>query len=133
MIIPITALFAGILGVLYFRVSLKAIFARSDAKVWSGTGTEDSKLARRIRAHANFAEYIPFLLIMMALLEFHGFAAGFMYTFGIAIILGRLLHEKGMTKNISKYRVIGMQLTIWPLLLGSGVLLYTWVAHTFIF
>jgi hypothetical protein len=45
-----------------------------------------------MRGHANFAEYVPLILLMMALLEFQHVAAWELHAMGAALLLGRLLH-----------------------------------------
>ena len=59
---PITALFAGILAPLYILLALRVSAARRSGKVALGDGG-DKNLSRRIRVHANFAEYAPFALV----------------------------------------------------------------------
>lgn len=123
--LPVTILFAGILGLLFFSLSLRTIYGRVKNKVNLGTGDSDDML-RRVRTHANFAEYIPFLLIIMGLLEYHSVSSTFLYVYGTVVVLGRCLHVYGLysPQTPGWARVYGMQCTLWPLVLGSGYLLY---------
>jgi uncharacterized membrane protein YecN with MAPEG domain len=63
---PITALFAGLLAPLYIVLALRVIGSRRSARVALGDGG-DPALTRRMRVHANFAEYAPFTLLLMGL------------------------------------------------------------------
>ncbi len=123
--LPITALFTGILGIIFFGLSLRTILGRGKNKVNLGTGDSDDML-RRVRTHANFAEYIPLILIIMGLLEYHGVSNVLLYAYGVVIVLGRGLHFYGLysPQTPGWARIYGMQCTLWPLVLGSGYLLY---------
>ena len=83
-------------------------------------------LIRRIRIHANFAEYIPLLLFILFLLETNKVNALLLGVYALMIIVGRLFHFYGMfSKETPGWaRVLGMQFTLWPLVLGSSYLIY---------
>jgi uncharacterized protein len=121
----ITILFTGILGIMFFGLSLRTILGRGKNKVNLGTGNSDDML-RRVRTHANFAEYIPFLLIIMGLLEYQGTPDTILYLFGTVVVIGRMLHFYGLysPQTPGWARIYGMQCTLWPLVLGCAVLLY---------
>jgi len=59
---PITALYAGLLAPLFILLSIRVIDVRRTARISIGHG-DDPELLRRMRVHANFAEYAPFALI----------------------------------------------------------------------
>ena len=122
--IPITLLSTGILGILFFIHSLRTIKGRSITKTSLGDGG-DELMTRRIRIHGNFAEYIPLLLIILLLLEVSKVGIVLLVTFAASIILGRLLHFYGLYSKETPFwaRIAGMQLTLWPLLLGSVYLI----------
>ena len=65
---PITAFYAALLAVLFLFLSVRVIGWRRERRVEFGHG-EDFELLRRMRVHANFAEYVPFALLLMALAE----------------------------------------------------------------
>lgn len=121
----ITILFTAILGIMFFGLSLRTILGRGKNKVNLGTGNSDDML-RRVRTHANFAEYIPLLLIIMGLLEYQGVSDTLLYAFGTIVVIGRILHFYGLYSATTPMwaRVYGMQCTLWPLVLGCTVLLY---------
>jgi uncharacterized protein len=123
--LPITSLCTGILGLLFLFHSVRTILARKETRTNLGAGESDLML-RRIRIHGNFAEYIPFLLFMMALLEFSVIDNWVLYAFGSSLVLGRLLHMYGLHSPTTpgSARIIGMVLTFLPLMLGSVALIF---------
>ena len=68
----ITALYASLLAPLFILLSARVIGARRSAKVPVGDGG-NTVLLRRMRVHANFAEYVPFALLLMALAVWFGY------------------------------------------------------------
>ncbi len=73
----------------------------------------DKPLLRRIRAHGNFTETVPMALLLMALLELSGLHAIWLISFGIALLLGRVLHASSLlTNNATWSRSGGMSLTL---------------------
>ena len=65
---PITAFYAALLAALFLYLSVRVIGWRRDRRVEFGHG-EDFELLRRMRVHANFAEYVPFAIVLMGLAE----------------------------------------------------------------
>ena len=117
---PITMITAGLLALLYFRLSTQVIGTRRSAQVSLGTGG-DELLERRIRAHGNFAEYTPFILLLIGLLELNGAPIWGVAIVAVMLMAGRLLHAfalSSLTRRM-KCRVWGMGLTFGALLLGG--------------
>jgi uncharacterized protein len=50
----------------------------------------------RIRAHANFAEYAPLFILLLALAESQGLPLYGVHGFGVLFIVGRLIHAWGL-------------------------------------
>ena len=123
--IPITLISAGILGIMFFGHSLSIIRGRVATKTNLGDGGHDF-MVRRIRIHGNFSEYIPLLLFILLQLEMTGTPRSVLIVFAAAIISGRLLHFYGLSSKETPgwARIWGMQLTLWPLVLGSMYLIY---------
>lgn len=126
----ITGVFAGILGLMYFRFSLATINARKKNQVSLGTGSNDV-MEKFYSAHNNANNYIPLFLILLFLYEKS--AHSFFYitiVIGVLFCIGRLLHFKAITaeKMNFKNRVRGMKLTLLPILILSilniGVFIY---------
>jgi len=119
-----TALIAGLLGLFFIRLAMKVIAARRAAKVSIGD-SDDPALLRASRVHANFAEYVPLTLILMALAEILGTPWFVIVLLGAMLIAGRLLHAHGLGQEPDNFRarVRGMQLTIFALAGASAVAL----------
>lgn len=132
MILPITALGVGLLAFWYLWQAMTVTLARGKYKISVGTG-EHETMQRVVRAHGNTAEYAPLALLILAALEFHGLEPVLLYIFLTAILLGRFFHRRGMLYSNGKARVLGMQLTIFPIIFGAGTLVYTWFVQTFLF
>ena len=64
--IPITAFYGGLLGITFMYLSILVIQGRRSGKISLGDGGDNHFLGV-IRAHANFAEYVPLILVPMAL------------------------------------------------------------------
>jgi uncharacterized membrane protein YecN with MAPEG domain len=62
-----------------------------------------------IRAHGNFAEYVPLTLLLMALCELAGVGALWLHLGGGLLLAGRILHAIGIQipKAPNKPRLFG--------------------------
>ena len=96
MIFPATtAFYAGLLALVYLGLSGWVIGARVSENVLFGDGGDDTVL-KRVRSHANFAEYVPLALIVIGLLEASGGSHGLDRALLVALLVGRILHPIGM-------------------------------------
>jgi uncharacterized membrane protein YecN with MAPEG domain len=118
--LPITLATAGALGLLYLTLTVRVIRGRWKHRVSLGDGG-NAAMQRLIRAHANFGEYVPLLLILMALLEASGASRSVLAGAGIALVIGRIAHAIGIEtpKAPNPYRFVGGLVTFGLLLLGS--------------
>lgn len=128
-ILPITALFAGLLVLWHVFLTMQTSFARAKHKVSLGNGERGSELNRVVRVHGNAAEQIALFIVVSALLEYHGLRPEVLYVLGAVFVLGRLLHRKALLTARVSMRIWAMQLTLWPLAIGAGILLYTWLVQ----
>jgi uncharacterized membrane protein YecN with MAPEG domain len=114
----VTTLIACILAALFIRLSLSVIRLRRHHKVGLGSGGVDN-LERAIRAQANFTEYVPIALILLACLEFNGAPLWLIAILGIALVVGRVIHAIGINQPPPHFsnRVIGMRFTITTLIM----------------
>ena len=78
----------------------------------------------RMRAHANFVEYAPFILILLALLELARGTSVYAWSYGFAFVIARICHGLGMD-TWKPGRVIGVGLTFVILLLLAGEAIWT--------
>lgn len=114
----ITLLFASLHALMFLGLSLRVVLQRRSNRVGIGDGGH-SALARSIRVHGNFTEYVPLALILMALLELGALPSTWLWVSGSMLLLGRILHAAGLgrTAGVSPGRFLGMVLTWASLLL----------------
>ncbi|CAJ1820610.1 MAPEG family protein [Aeromonas veronii] len=93
--IHITLIYAGLLGLLFLGLSFWVVRRRAQFGVMIGQGDAPELLAA-IRAHGNFAEYVPLTLLLMALCELSGAGALWLHAGGAMLLVGRLLHAIGI-------------------------------------
>lgn len=113
----VTSIIASALTAIFVKLSFAVIGLRRKNQVGLGSGGIDD-LERAIRAQGNFAEYVPFGIILIACLELNGAPWWLVAIPGITLIIGRLIHAKGMNvppPDFSK-RVLGMKFTFYTLI-----------------
>ena len=122
--LSITAFYAALLAVLFLFLSVRVIGWRRERRVEFGHG-DDIELLRRMRVHANFAEYVPFTLLLMALAESMAPPHLLLHLAGLMLVVGRLLHAYGVSQSptVMRYRVWGMWLTFAALGLAAIICL----------
>jgi hypothetical protein len=122
--IAIVPAYAALLALLFVALSLRVIGARRSGKVAIGAGG-DAGLERCMRVHANFAEYAPFALLLLALAELRGAPAFLLHALCLALLIGRAAHAWGVSnpKEDFRFRVFGMAATFTVMLLTALLLL----------
>ncbi len=116
----ITPTYAAIAALLYVYLSFRVIGGRRDTSTSLGDGGDDG-LRRAIRVHGNFAEYVPMILILMALAELQSVSGIFIHVLGALMLAGRISHAYGLLggRARSNFRVAGMILTFITLISGA--------------
>jgi uncharacterized membrane protein YecN with MAPEG domain len=110
--VAVTLFFAACCALMQCLLTVLVIRRRLKAGVYFLDGGDDP-LLRRIRAHGNFAETAPMALLLMALLEFSGLGPVWLIVFGVALLLGRVIHATSLLTNHAAWsRSLGMALTI---------------------
>lgn len=95
--LPITALYAGLLALFALYLSFQAGTYRGKAGVSILYGDPiNLELAQRVRRHQNFLEYVPTILLLMALVEINGGSNMFLYVVGALLIAARVAHAVGL-------------------------------------
>jgi uncharacterized membrane protein YecN with MAPEG domain len=107
-LVPISTLFIGLNGLLAFALSYIAA------------------LQRKVRAHGNFAEYVPQGLLFLLALELMQLQAGLVWLLGVTLTVARVAHAYGV---ITQYgpsigRAIGFFATWFVYIVGSVACLY---------
>lgn len=90
-----TAIFAALLAIEFVLLSAWVVMGRVNKGALFGDAN-DGEFAKRIRTQANFAEYVPFAVLLIALLEARGGSHGLVLTLLIILLIGRLIHPIGM-------------------------------------
>ena len=121
MSVQITAVYASVLAILYIVLSYRVAQRRMRLQVGLGTG-ENRELERAIRIHGNFAEYVPFALLLLALYESGGAPGWAVHVAGVALLFARMLHAVGLTQSSGRStgRFTGI-LSTWLVILALAV------------
>jgi uncharacterized protein len=111
---------ASALALLYMILLLRIVRMRFSQRVSLGDGGNE-ELQKRIRAHGNFAEYVPMLLILMGLVELAGASKQMLGLVGAAMVLFRISHVIGIHRPAPNlFRVVGTVGTFTVILGLSG-------------
>jgi uncharacterized protein len=116
----ITGFYLAILLLLYIALALQVSRHRRGNRVLFGDG-DNIKLRSAIRAHANFAEYVPITVLMVAILEVAGMPPARVHWLMGVLLLSRLIHPIGMYVGPRSWqfqvcRVGGITLTLFVML-----------------
>lgn len=112
----ITALFAGLMLVLQLTFGVIVSANRGKLGITIGDGG-NHKMLQHIRVHGNFSEYVPMILIAMAIAEIAGTSSGILWLAGAALLVSRLVHA-GAVHGMGGAVGIGIGAGLTYLLLG---------------
>ncbi len=123
--LPVSALYAGFLGLLAVGLANNVLFARMRASrlpAW--------KPDAQLRVQANFVENAPLALLLLFALELQGASSLALHIFGATLVVCRLLHAWGLGANegANYPRLIGAQGTFLLISIMSVALLYGYLA-----
>lgn len=91
----VTALYAGILGLMSMAIAFQAGRLRGSTKIAVGDGG-DPDLLLAMRRHSNFIEYVPLALILIGILELNGVSATAVHALGAGLVVARAAHAIGL-------------------------------------
>lgn len=120
----ITAFYIFPLALILIFLSVKVIGIRRSKLIGLGDGG-DPDLLKACRAHGHFIEYVPFLVIIMALLEMSDCSHLALHVYGGALVFSRIAHAVGLFQSAGATwgRFIGMMTTFLLLFFGATGLL----------
>ena len=120
MLLTIVPVFSAFFAVMFVLLSINVIRARRKHKVGIGTGRNKS-VERAMRVHANFAEYVPFALLLVALLELNKSNSLLLMGLCSVLLVGRLVHAYGVSMENERFafRVSGMMMTFAVILIAA--------------
>src|SRR5262245_9526773 len=122
-IIPI---YAAVLALMFVILAVRVTRLRRVKRIAIGS-SGDARLERAIRVHANFSEYVPLTLLLLAFVEMQGNSAWLIHFLALALVAGRLVHAYGVSqeKEVIPIRTVGMVATFGVLIASSMLLLGT--------
>lgn len=120
----ITGLYAALIALLFIALSARVIAYRLTHRLGLGDHG-DKSLMKRMRAQANCAEYAPFGLLLMALVEIQDPATSALHLIGLPLLFGRALHAYGFSASppVLILRQAGIVLTFGSFLVSIYCLL----------
>ncbi len=122
--VPITALYAGLLGLLAILLANQVLYGR----LRTGRIAE-WKPETLLRVQANFVEQVPMALIVLLVLELQGVQPMLIHAFGGSLVLLRLAHAWGLSRDpgATYPRLIGAQGTFLLVSIMSVAAIYSYV------
>ncbi len=116
--LKIVPIYAAFLAAMFVVLSIRVIALRRSKKLSLGF-QDDVSLERRVRVQANFSEYVPLALLLLAFVELRGSPAWLLHAMGILLIAGRLSHAYGVSQTNESFifRVTGMAVTFTVILI----------------
>lgn len=123
----VTATLAALLALFQLKLAFAVIALRRRHQVSLGDGGH-AELERANRAVGNLVEYAPIMLILLACLEANGAPHWLAAVLAIPFLAGRWIHPIGLGDPDApmRNRVLGMHLTIWPIV-GAAVANLGWL------
>jgi uncharacterized membrane protein YecN with MAPEG domain len=106
--VPITGLYAGLQALIAFFLVFQVGQLRGKTQVSIGDGG-NPQLHLAIRKHGNWAEHVPFALVLMGLLELNGGGATMLHALGVVLLIARIAHPLGLKVETisSPLRIVG--------------------------
>lgn len=117
MLLSMTLTIAAASAAINIWLALRVSQRRMSAKVMIGDGGS-GPLQAAVRAHANFVEYAPFVLILIAGVELAGGSATWLWIAGVVFVVGRIAHGLGMDRAAPNPLRAGGIVSTWLVLAG---------------
>ena len=126
--LTITSLYAALFAVILLPITIRVGLSRIATETWFLDGGDDI-LLKRIRSQANFLEYVPFALCLMALVEIGGASATYLHAIGGILLVSRVMHYITLNTNpIAMTRPISKAGTFAVFIMCAGWLLNAQIA-----
>ncbi len=125
----VTSIYGALFGLLLVALSVWVGTGRGKYKVLLGDGNTP-ELRARIRAHANFTEYVPLILLLVALLEGRRTSIFIIHALLLSLLVARIIHPFGLISpeggtRHNTLRGIGAAVTMLVLIVTCVILLLT--------
>ena len=112
MLLPVTLTIAAACAVINIWIAARVVRGRVKGNVLMGDGGVPQMMSG-MRAHANFVEYAPFVLILIALIELARGASIWLWALGAVFVLARIAHPLGMARDAPNPLRAGGALLTW--------------------
>lgn len=115
--LPITALYVGLFTLFLLVLAIGVVRQRLTTQTSIGDGGHAS-LIKAMRSHGNATEYVPIVLIALAVLELNNAGPMSLHLYGSGFLIARFCHAFGMqlADEGNNYRKVGVVLT-WIIML----------------
>ena len=125
---PVLPFYAALFALFFIVLSVRTLRLRRRLRIAIGD-SGDERMLRVIRVHSNFAEYVPFTLLLVLLAEIQGARLVLLHGVCLSLLAGRVSHAFGVsqTNENYRYRVLGMALTFTAIGTCAVYLLFTYV------
>jgi uncharacterized membrane protein YecN with MAPEG domain len=126
----ITTFYSGILGILFFMISIETIKNRRKHKISLGFGPND-EIAGIVSAHSNFSSYACYFLFLLFLAEnSQVIPIVILHILGLTFTVGRFIHFYAFkSKHMKfKFRVLSMHFTLWTMLAIAIINIFVFVS-----
>src|SRR5262245_51223005 len=87
----IVPIYAAAIALMFVILAVRVTRLRRVKRIAIGS-SGDARLERAIRVHANFSEYVPLTLLLLAFVEMQGNSAWLIHFLALALVAGRLVH-----------------------------------------
>jgi uncharacterized membrane protein YecN with MAPEG domain len=122
-----SVIYASLSAFLIVWLSLNVIKKRRSNKVSIGDGgSEELKIA--MAAQSNAVEFIPIALLLLFALEYNEANLLIVHFLGLSLIVGRMIHAKGILSKNLKIRVLGMQVTLYTII-GLAIINFAYLPY----
>ncbi len=121
----VTVLYAALLAAVGVVLIFRVIAVRARTRV-SILHADDMELAQEIRRHGNFFEHVPFVLVLMALVEANGANQLILHAMGTILVAARIAQPFGLHHDriMHPLRVVGSVGTLLPLVVFGSIALW---------
>jgi hypothetical protein len=123
--LAIVGLYVGLNALLLLGLAYNVGSRRGAQKQLQPGDVGDAALTRAIRAHGNYAEYAPMVLLILLVMALLGFRPVILHIYGAVFTLGRVVGAVGMMqiRHPNALRFAGNAVTGLALLGGGAALI----------
>lgn len=121
--------YAAIFALIFVGLSFRVANTRRTLQIGLGTGGNVT-LERRIRVQGNFAEYVPFALILLTFVEIQGAAKWLVHALCLTLLAARVAHAYGVAQEPETIpvRASAMVVTFSVFIVAAAILLFRAIA-----